>query len=327
MPADVAPETRRYYQQLTRFSAALAFLADISMGVLGGALKRKEKLSARLGDVLSMLYLCSATLKRYEDEGRQAEDAPLMHWAIWDAMFRAQNAIEGVISNFPSRTISALLRAWSFRWVGRMSCLRTSSATRWRGLLIEPSATRDRLTAGHVSAGRRGRRDWVRSSLRSRPRSPPSRSRPGCATPSRPAASPLRPAPTAAPPRSRPGVITADELRLLRRASELADRVIRVDDFAQDLGASELQTVDRRRAREHSRPQGRSRMKRLATETDDFNDEAAMTEPVYVVDGTRTPFLKARNRPGPFAASDLAVQAGRGVADAHAVRARASSTK
>jgi acyl-CoA dehydrogenase len=92
VPADVAPETHRYYQQLTRFSAALAFLADVSMGTLGGALKRKEKLSARLGDILSMLYLCSATLKRFEAEGRKAEDAPLMHWAIWDAMYKAQNA-------------------------------------------------------------------------------------------------------------------------------------------------------------------------------------------------------------------------------------------
>src|SRR5262249_54195834 len=107
---NAAPETRRYYQQLTRFSAALAFLADVSMGMLGGALKRREKLSARLGDVLSYLYLCSATLKRYEDEGRQAADAPLMHWAIWDAMFKAQNALEGVISNFPNRVISAIMR-------------------------------------------------------------------------------------------------------------------------------------------------------------------------------------------------------------------------
>src|SRR4029434_2489901 len=68
---DVAPETHHYYRQLTRFSAALAFLADVSMGALGGALKRKEKLSARLGDVLSYLFLCSATLKRFENEGRQ----------------------------------------------------------------------------------------------------------------------------------------------------------------------------------------------------------------------------------------------------------------
>ena len=110
MPADVAPETRRYYQQLTRFSAALAFLADVSMGTLGGALKRKEKLSARLGDILSLMYLCSATLKRFEMEGRQEADAPLMHWAIWDAMFKAQNAFEGVISNFPNRVIAFALR-------------------------------------------------------------------------------------------------------------------------------------------------------------------------------------------------------------------------
>src|SRR5205814_2401493 len=109
-PDKVARETRRYYQQLTRFSAVLAFLSDVSMGSLGGALKRKEKLSARLGDILSMLYLCSATLKRYEVEGRQTSDAPLMHWAIWDAMFKAQNAIEGVISNFPNRAIAAVLR-------------------------------------------------------------------------------------------------------------------------------------------------------------------------------------------------------------------------
>ncbi len=72
LPKNVAPETRRYYQQLTRFSAAFAFIADISMVVIGGDLKRKEKISARLGDILSYMYLCSATLKRYEAEGRQA---------------------------------------------------------------------------------------------------------------------------------------------------------------------------------------------------------------------------------------------------------------
>ena len=71
-PTDVAPETRRYYQQLTRFSAALAFLADVSMGTLGGALKRKEKLSARLGDILSLMYLCSATLQALRGGGPAA---------------------------------------------------------------------------------------------------------------------------------------------------------------------------------------------------------------------------------------------------------------
>ncbi|HRE17656.1 MAG TPA: DUF1974 domain-containing protein, partial [Rhodocyclaceae bacterium] len=82
--ANVAPETRRYYQQLTRFSSAFAFLSDVSMLLLGGSLKRREKLSARLGDILAQMYLVSCTLKRYESEGRKKEDAPLMHWAIWD---------------------------------------------------------------------------------------------------------------------------------------------------------------------------------------------------------------------------------------------------
>src|SRR5205814_9949892 len=109
-PDKVARETRRYYQQLTRFSAVRAFLSDVSMGSLGGALQRKEKLSARLGDILSLMYLCSATLKRYEVEGRQQADAPLLHWSMWDAMFKAQTALEGVISNFPNRTLAAVMR-------------------------------------------------------------------------------------------------------------------------------------------------------------------------------------------------------------------------
>jgi alkylation response protein AidB-like acyl-CoA dehydrogenase len=109
VPANVAPKTKRYYQQLTRFSSAFAFLSDVSMLVLGGGLKRREKLSARLGDILSQMYLASATLKRYQDEGCQAADAPLMHWAIWDAMFKAQNAFEGVLANFPNKFAAWLL--------------------------------------------------------------------------------------------------------------------------------------------------------------------------------------------------------------------------
>ncbi len=148
IPADVARETRRYYQQLTRFSAALAFLADVSMGSLGGALKRKEKLSARLGDVLSLMYLCSATLKRYEAEGRQEADAPLMHWAMWDAMFKAQTAFEGVISNFPNRLIAAMMRRVVFP-LGRPYVVPSDRLGHdVAKLLLEPSATRDRLTAG-----------------------------------------------------------------------------------------------------------------------------------------------------------------------------------
>ncbi|WP_291992881.1 acyl-CoA dehydrogenase [Candidatus Accumulibacter sp. ACC003] len=146
-PDNVAPETRRYYQQLTRFSSAFAFLADISMLTLGGELKRREKLSARLGDILSMLYLCSATLKRYESEGRQQADAPLMHWAMWDTMYKAQMAFDGVIANFPVRWIGRLLYRIVFPLGHPYDVPSDRIGHQVAKLLIEPSAARDRLTA------------------------------------------------------------------------------------------------------------------------------------------------------------------------------------
>ena len=239
VPRELAPETRRYYQQLTRFSAALAFLADVSMGVLGGALKRKEKLSARLGDVLSMLYLCSATLKRYEAEGRQAADAPLMHWAIWDAMFKAQNALEGVISNFPNRIIAAVLRRIVFP-LGRPYVVPSDEAGHQVArLLIEPSATRDRLTAGmylpKTESDVVGAIELaVEATLAAEPIEAKIRD---AAKSGRFAAAQSEERAAAA---HAAGVITADELALVRRAQRLTDQVIRVDDFAQDLGASEM---------------------------------------------------------------------------------------
>jgi acyl-CoA dehydrogenase len=98
--------TYRYYQQMNRYSANLALLADISMATLGGSLKRKERLSARLGDVLSQLYLASATLKRYTDEGRQAEDIALVHWGLQDALYQAEVAIDHFLANFPNKVIA-----------------------------------------------------------------------------------------------------------------------------------------------------------------------------------------------------------------------------
>jgi acyl-CoA dehydrogenase len=244
VPRDVAPETRRYYQQLTRFSAALAFLSDVSMGTMGGALKRKEKLSARLGDILSMLYLCSATLKRYDLEGRQAADAPLMHWAIWDAMFKAQNAFEGVISNFPNRAIARVLHGVVFP-LGRPYVVPSDRlGHEVARLLIEPSATRDRLTAGmYLGTGEAAGVALLDAAL-------------AAAVAAEPVDQKLRAALRAGaldahvPPGADPGmvperavaagIISSAEAATLARHRELAARVIRVDDFAADLGASLL---------------------------------------------------------------------------------------
>ena len=212
------------------------------MGVLGGTLKRKEKLSARLGDVLSYLFLCSATLKRYEDEGRQATDAPLMHWAIWDAMFKTQTALEGVISNFPNRFIAALMR-WTVFPLGRPYVVPADRlGHEVARLLIEPSATRDRLTADMYLPRSEG--DPLRTleaalevtiaiaPIEARIRDAQKAGRLSIKT-----GEDWGAAANAA------GVIGADELGLLRRAKRLVDQVIRVDDFAADLGASDARAA------------------------------------------------------------------------------------
>src|SRR5207245_986061 len=109
VPRQASPEIRHYYRNVSRLSAAFAFLADVSMLAMGGALKRKEKISGRLGDVLSVMYLVSATLKHYEDL-RVHEDLPLVRWSVRDALYHAQQAIDSILSNFPVKALATLLR-------------------------------------------------------------------------------------------------------------------------------------------------------------------------------------------------------------------------
>jgi len=247
VPTNVAPETHRYYQQLTRFSAALAFLSDVSMGTLGGALKRKEKLSARLGDILSMLYLCSATLKRFEAEGRKAEDGPLMHWAMWDAMFKAQNAFEGVISNFPNRFLAGMLWRVVFPLGRPYEVPSDDLGHQVARILITPSAARDRLTAGmYLPCGGDAPLATIEQALAAVVAAEGAEAKLKAAT--RAGAFDSKPAPgedvdALAARAVIAGVLTAAEAELLVAARELTERVIRVDDFAQDLGTSLLQPV------------------------------------------------------------------------------------
>ncbi|TNI23285.1 acyl-CoA dehydrogenase FadE [Aeromonas dhakensis] len=141
-------QTKDYYQQISRLSANLAFLSDMAMGTLGGELKRKERVSARLGDVLSQLYLASSALKRYQDEGRQHADLPLLHWALQDALFKAQEAIDELLRNFPNRWIGLALRAVVLplgRDLKRPSDKLDNQVAR---LLQTPSETRSRLAQG-----------------------------------------------------------------------------------------------------------------------------------------------------------------------------------
>ncbi|UML91930.1 acyl-CoA dehydrogenase FadE [Shewanella xiamenensis] len=145
--APYSDKTKRYYQHMNRFSANLALLSDLAMATLGGNLKRKERISARLGDLLSQLYLASATLKRYQDEGRQTDDLPLVQWAVEDALFKLQASLDDLLDNFPMG-LGGVLRAIMFpfgRPLKRPSDVLDHKVAK---IMQTPCESRDRLGKG-----------------------------------------------------------------------------------------------------------------------------------------------------------------------------------
>ena len=102
--------TARYFEHIDRFSASFAFAADVAMLSLGGYLKKKENLSARLGDVLSNMYLASMALKHFENQGRPAADLPLVEHACRSLLYQAQEQLHSFLRNFPVRWLAAIMR-------------------------------------------------------------------------------------------------------------------------------------------------------------------------------------------------------------------------
>ncbi|MDQ3287690.1 MAG: acyl-CoA dehydrogenase [Pseudomonadota bacterium] len=140
--------TRRYYRKLNRYSATLALMADTSMLMLGGKLKFKESLSGRLGDVLSNLYIASAMLKRYEDQGRPVADQPLLAWAFHDAVHKMEVALSGALRNFPVRPVGWLMWMLVFPLGRRAQAPSDRLGHRTAALLMVPNEARDRLAEG-----------------------------------------------------------------------------------------------------------------------------------------------------------------------------------
>ena len=291
-PAPDAGAATRFYRQLGRYAAAFALAVDLALLTLGGGFKRKEMLSARFGDILSELYLSSAALKRWNDEGRQTDDLPLLEWCMESSFATIETRFDEIIANFPVRPVGWLLRFFILpfgrrrrgpsdrvtdrlrrhhhRAVGdaRPSHRRSVPSARER-TRSRPRAARARLRPDGRGAAdprphARGARARHRSGARSSARSPPTRRRSS------------RPQPT----RSR---------RLSRSTISRRKNSPR--------GAPTRKTCHRKRSRNRHRSAAASgRVER---------------RPVYIVDGSRTPFIKARGRPGPFTPVDLAVQCGR----------------
>ena len=238
--ADIAPEMKRYYQQMTRFSAAFAFMSDISLLVLGGSVKRREKLSARLGDILSQMYLISCTLKRYEDEGRKMADAPLAHWAIWDAMYKAQEAFDGVIANFPVRFIAAFLHRSIFPWGHPYVVPSDELGHEVARSLISPNETRDRLTAEcYLPTTENEPVGAIELALLATLQAEPIEVKIRIAEKDgRFDNNPLANVRDIALVAAECGVITAAEFEVMKRRNHLRDIVVHVDDFPFDFGVA-----------------------------------------------------------------------------------------
>ncbi len=139
---------RRYFRKATRLSAAFALTTDAALMLLGGNLKRREKLSGRLADILSNLYLLSAVLKQYEDRRRPQDEWPLVKWACEESLFTIQESFIGLLRNFPNRPVAWLLRLLIFPLGRPFAGPDDLLGHRVAGILLEPSPTRDRLTAG-----------------------------------------------------------------------------------------------------------------------------------------------------------------------------------
>jgi acyl-CoA dehydrogenase len=145
--APLAGPMAAYFRRLSRYSAAFALVSDFAMATLGGQLKRREKLSGRLADAIAWLYLGSAALKRFADEGQPARDLPFARWACERAVFEIERALTGVLDNLPARPVAWLLRLLVFPLGARARGPDDALGSAVAGRMLDDPGARDALTA------------------------------------------------------------------------------------------------------------------------------------------------------------------------------------
>ncbi|MGH6946660.1 MAG: acyl-CoA dehydrogenase [Kiloniellales bacterium] len=220
-----------YFRRLSRMSAAFALVTDAALATLGGSLKRREMISGRLADALAWMYLASAALKRFHDEGRPASDLPLLRWSCDLALWNVQQALVGVLDNLPNRLAATSLRAVIFPFGARLRPPRDQLGSAVARDLLDGGEMRRRLTRdifvpdatdeglGHLEAAldlvvaARGIQGKIRAAVRH----------------GRLAAEPASTLPERA---LGSGVIDGDEKVRMDKALQAQDAVIQVDAFA-----------------------------------------------------------------------------------------------
>jgi acyl-CoA dehydrogenase len=219
-PAPDAGAATGYYRQLSRYSAAFALCSDMALLTLGGALKRKEMLSARFGDILSELYLLSAALKRWEDEGRQEADFAALEWVMANGIRTIENRLAEVMANMPNRFVAVILK-FLIQPLGANPLGPSDKVVhRCAQLILAPGAVRDRLTEGLYHANDDGPLARLERAFLLVTANEPIEKKMHAAK--------IRDWNEAV----KKSVITADEGAKLKAADDAVARVIEVDDFA-----------------------------------------------------------------------------------------------
>jgi acyl-CoA dehydrogenase len=231
-----------YYRQLTRMCAAFAFASDIAMLVLGGSLKRKERLSARLADVLGHLYLASAVLKRYEDQGSPEQDLPFLNWACQNALYTIQESFDGFLKNFPNRYMAWLMRLIIFP-LGKSCCPPDDKVDhRVAEILLSSSIARERLTVGiHIPDSMEESLGLLEDALTKVIAAEPVEKK--IRTAIRNGVLKRKAEEEALQEAVEAGVINNDEADLVRTAILIRKEVVRVDDFSKDTSEKENKNV------------------------------------------------------------------------------------
>ena len=222
-PAPDAGAATRFYRQLGRYAAAFALAVDMALLTLGGALKRKEMISARFGDILSELYLSSAVLKRWNDEGRQQADFPLVQYCMEAGFATIEARFDEIIANFPIRPVAWLLRFLIQPFGPRRRGPSDRVTDKCADLITSPSAARDRLTVDLFHPAETQTENGVARLER--------------AFAMTVAVQPMRDRMQQARVRDvdqavKQRIITADEAEQLRAAAEAVAAAVAVDDFA-----------------------------------------------------------------------------------------------
>jgi acyl-CoA dehydrogenase len=259
-------------RKLVQFSVAFAFLADMAMLSLGGSLKRKEKISARLGDILSMLFAASCAMKQYELLGQPASLKATAQWAVRDCLYRAAQAFGAVLANYPSRILGRLLAAWLFPLgmgqrppsdeLGRRAAASISSPGEARDMLtalcVGTDQFKDPVTALQKALDALLRAEPIDARIRAAEKTGLFRGHP---------LANVRDLPKLA---AEKGVITRDELEQLMERDRLRDEVIHVDDFPFSIHESQ-------QAASSTTKTGKTANRQKAAPTDTQSSEASDT--------------------------------------------------